>query len=370
MLKREDFDRLAGYLRCRAEQEGFDCHSLHIGPLNVDLLIEQDCQPLGLEVAFSAKVPVSLVPEFKNLRSSNCPKASGFTVYVIQLTPDAFQGSLQPFLCYESKSVQQLLGETHSAQFVIKNHDYQILKVFDQTNGIGLFAFADPALVPSWELYSPMKEFIHLLALQQSCLLLHGAAVVDPGAAHHATVIVGPGGSGKSTLTAYAIEEGMLTSGDDYVLVDLRQGRSPKVWSVYRTLKLHPSSPMSSVGGRWKFWRSDPLTGKSVMLAQPVAEGGSLTQQATLATVVGVSLARSPEIHNPKAAAILSSPYRHPYLHTCMSTVQQMPYRMDATLALARKLHQEVPYSGRTIEPGLAGLQQALADIRAYQPCA
>jgi hypothetical protein len=154
----------------------------------------------------------------------------------------------------------------------------------------------------------------------------------------------------------------MLTCGDDYVLVDLRQDK-PRCWSVYRTLKLHPSSPVLQGKTPWRVWRKDSLTGKSVILADAVDQGGALVPQAMLARVCGVSLEHSPNVYNPKGNEILSNPHRHPYLHSCMSTIQQIPFRMDATLALSKKLHQSIPYSAHTIAPGINGLQQALAAI-------
>jgi len=155
----------------------------------------------------------------------------------------------------------------------------------------------------------------------------------------------------------------MLTTGDDYVLVDLNH-ETPQCHAVYRTLKLHPTSPVLQESHRWQPWRTDSVTGKSVMLADSVTNGGSLVARTTLSVIVGLSLRQSLAVFNPKAQSILTDPNRHPYLHSSMSTVQQMPYRIDAMLHLSKQLHQAIPYRSLKIAPGFIGLEQALATIK------
>lgn len=359
MLQSVQFDELAAYLRDRSNRDGFSHQRFQIGPLDVTLSIAPECAVLEMGMALTFAEPPRVLSENK----FDFQPSAGLTVYVIQLRTARIARPLSPFFSFKSQSLQQLSGSSHAKQFVVRYEEHKLIKVFDQVNQIGLIAFEEPTLIPPWELFSPIKEFIHMYALDKSCLLLHAASLVSPGLSSQGTLIVGPGGSGKSTLTAYSIEQGMLTNGDDYVLVDLRQ-ETPQCWSVYRTLKLHPSSPVLQGKNLWKAWRSDSSTDKSVMLMNTVRQGGPLLQQAALSRVCGLSLMQSRAVHNPKAHSILSDPYRHPYLHSCMSTIQQIPYRIDATLALSKKLHQSIPYFGYTIAPGIEGLQNALAAIQ------
>lgn len=359
MLQSVQFDELAAYLRDRSNRDGFSHQLFQIGPLDVTLSIAPECAVLEMGMALTLADPSRVLSESK----SDFQQAAGLTVYVIQLPTGRVAHPLSPFFSFKSQSLQQLSGSSHAKQFVVRYDEHKMIKVFDQVNGIGLLAFEELTRLPPWELFSPIKEFIHMHALDKSCLLLHAASLVSPSHSDQGALIVGPGGSGKSTLTAYAIEQGMLTNGDDYVLVDLLQ-ETPLCWSVYRTLKLHPSSPVLQGKNRWKAWRSDSFTDKSVMLVNTVEQGGPLLQQATLSHICGLSLMQSQAVHNPKAHSILSDPYRHPYLHSCMSTIQQIPYRIDATLALSKKLHQSIPYVAHTIAPGIEGLQNALGEIQ------
>ena len=147
--------------------------------------------------------------------------------------------------------------------------------------------------------------------------------------------------------------------------MDLNQDK-PQCWSVYRTLKLHPSSPALKEKTHWRTWKTDKFTGKSVMLEDTVLEGGSILPRSTLSRVWGVSLIQKSAHDHSRPKSKSSDPSRHPYLHSCMSTIQQMPYRIDATLALSRQLHQLIPYSAHKIATGTEGLEKALILMRKY----
>ncbi len=359
MLHSCHFDELCAFLRSRADREGFGEQWFEAGPLRVKLLVEPECSNLEIGLAFRPAEQTN----GSSVSALDPQPHAGLTIYVLQWSTGSIDQVLRPFLMDKKKTLQQLSSSDYTEQFVIRDDERQMLKVFDHKNGIGLLAFGDRDLLPPWEFFSPLKEFIHLFALKHSCVLLHAASLVSPERPEQGMLLVGPGGSGKSTLTAYAVEQGMLTNGDDYVLVDLRDDL-PQCWSIYRTIKLHRSSPVLRNQNRMHTWRFDRLSGKSVMLADTVTQGGALLPQAALSRIYGVSLKQSPVVHNPKAHSILSDPYRHPYLHSCMSTIQQIPYRIDATLALSKKLHQSIPYEAHTIGAGIEGLQQSLVALQ------
>ena len=347
------FDELAAHLKQRIELDGFDVQSFQIGPLRLNLAISTDCSPLMIDTALSAnRVVPDVCDDDREVVSAD------LTVYVLHLSAGNQASCLKPFLHSPAQTLE-MLSDPSLEQFFVRDDERQVLKVFDHKNRLGLLAIADFDCLPSWEIFSPVKEFIHLAALKKNCLLLHGASLVCPGASQEGVLLVGPGGSGKSTLTAYGVTKGMQTNGDDYVLVDL-SGKLPQCWSVYRTMKLHPSSPVAQ---GWRPWQADPVTGKAVVLLEGVEQDGPLLKQSTLSRICGLSLVQSAKVNNPKAKSIVSHPVRHPYLHSCMSTVQQIPYRIDVTLALAKKLHESIAYSAYTVQPGIQGLQFALAAL-------
>ena len=368
------FDDLAASLKLRTHQGEFTTQSFKFGPLRVRLSTSSDRDGVEMGMALNGNESTqSNLVNFNNSPESlpgkwgagNSYKEPGcdFTVYILDLSRGHFDSCLEPFLMEKGTPLHKISNVDHAKQFMSKDAQRQLVKIFDLNNQYGVVAYSGRENLPPWEIYSPLKEFIHMLALSQSCVLFHGATLVPSDRHDQGTLIVGPGGSGKSTLTTYGIEKGMLTNGDDYVLVDLREEK-PRCWSVYRTLKLHHSSPVLQSSNSWQTWRTDLSTGKSVTLAKEFEQGGPLLKEVTLSSILGVSLVQSNEVYNPKADAIMSDPHLHPYLHTCMSTIQQIPYRIDSTLALSKKLHQSIPYWTHKIKPGIQGLQEA---IRAVQ---
>jgi hypothetical protein len=227
-----------------------------------------------------------------------------------------------------------------------------MLKVFDLINQTALFYITDIAKLPPWERFSPIKEFIHLLALTKSCLMFHAGSVIPQIGSHKCVLFVGPGGSGKSSMTAYGIGQGLQTHGDDYVLIDL-QGDRPLCWAVYRTLKLHHSSPAEQNTDKLDAWEFDALTHKAVLLGKDQEQGGGFIASSAIAKIYGLCLILKHSEHGQRME-------KNPYLYSAMTTIQQMPFWIDVSLKLIKELHEKVPYAPLTIADGESGLKQAL----------
>lgn len=351
MSYQPDFDDLAARLQRLATTDGYSTHRVMAGPLALELRVDPRCADLGFHQAFTVATGA-----WQGARDAD------FTVYIIEAPPATTAAALRPFMADAATSLVDLSDPGRVEQCALYDGQRRLLKTVDMQNRVGVLVCFDRSLLPTWEIFSPIKEFIHLLAVNRGCLLFHGATVIPQAAENHATLLVGPGGSGKSSLTAYALQQGMLTNGDDYVLVDLTDDQ-PVCWSVYRTFKLHPTSPVRP-GAKQHFWRTDPFSEKSVLLGQRADQGGALTIRSQLSRMCGLTLAAVGEVEPNASSRKASNPHRHPYLHSCMSTVQQMPYRMDATLRLSRQLHDRVPYSAHTMRRGVEGLHDALTFLQ------
>lgn len=86
-----------------------------------------------------------------------------------------------------------------------------------------------------------------LLLVQRGLLVLHGGAVVCPGGA---ILLLGPGGSGKSTLTAELCRQGGGLLTDDVVAIDM-DGPVPRVLPGVPLLKLWPDAVNNAPEGAW-----------------------------------------------------------------------------------------------------------------------
>ncbi len=108
------------------------------------------------------------------------------------------------------------------------------ISYLDHRAGVGVYAVEDAATVPPWERACPLRALLTWWFAPQGKLLAHGAAVGGP---EGATLMVGPGGSGKSTSALASFAAGTGYVGDDYVLLD---PATRTVWSVYGSAKLAP----------------------------------------------------------------------------------------------------------------------------------
>lgn len=98
---------------------------------------------------------------------------------------------------------------------------------------------------PLWRRPEFSRSFMGLLAHEIGGTALHGATIGD---AHQGILIVGRGGSGKSTLVARSLAHDLHTTGDDYLMhYGAHGGSVGRISSVYRTIKV----PLKTDLGEW-----------------------------------------------------------------------------------------------------------------------
>jgi hypothetical protein len=113
---------------------------------------------------------------------------------------------------------------------------FEALSVLDSETGVAWYWVADARDLPSWEQACPIRQLLFWWLGARGYLQVHGAAVGRP---EGGVLIVGPAGSGKSTVALACLGSELLYAGDDYVAVTLDP--SPRVASLYSTGKLDPS---------------------------------------------------------------------------------------------------------------------------------
>jgi hypothetical protein len=112
--------------------------------------------------------------------------------------------------------------------------DAGLLSLLDLQRGLGLIWTADAARLPRYELTFPARAVLYWWAGAHDQQLVHAGAV---GHQHGGVLLVGKGGSGKSTTALACLEAGLDYAGDDYVLA--AADPTPRAYSVYGTGKLH-----------------------------------------------------------------------------------------------------------------------------------
>lgn len=107
-----------------------------------------------------------------------------------------------------------------------------ILTFIDRERGRAVVAMRSADL-PLWERAAPLRTLWQQWLAARGVLLVHAAAVAVPGG--RGALLVGPGGSGKSTTAMLCHRAGFEVAGDDYVLLD---PTARVVHTIYRSVKL------------------------------------------------------------------------------------------------------------------------------------
>lgn len=110
-----------------------------------------------------------------------------------------------------------------------------ILSAFDAGRSEAWYWVDDARHLPYWDAAAPLRQILHWWAAEQGCQLVHGAAV---GTEDGGVLLVGRGGSGKSTAALSSLESELFYAADDYVAVELEP--APRVHSLFSSGKVEP----------------------------------------------------------------------------------------------------------------------------------
>ncbi|MBD2459420.1 serine kinase [Oscillatoria sp. FACHB-1407] len=106
------------------------------------------------------------------------------------------------------------------------------LSLLDLQENLGIFWVNNAQLLPYWESGSPLRTILHSWLSQRQVQMVHAGAV---GLSTGGVLLVGKGGSGKSTTALCCLDSDLLYAGDDYVAITPQP--APQVYSLYNTGK-------------------------------------------------------------------------------------------------------------------------------------
>ncbi|HUB76479.1 MAG TPA: hypothetical protein VL977_05445 [Solirubrobacteraceae bacterium] len=210
--------------------------------------------------------------------------------------------------------------------------------------------------LPWWERAAPMRPALFWALGGHGRYLLHGAAVGDE---RGGVLLVGAGGSGKTTLAVAAAAAGLRYVGDDYVLIDA--GPPPRALNLYATAKLDD-------GHLARFPELDAFARAPAELEEEdekhvidVREAwpGALTEELVLRAVA------VPRIVDGAARLRAASPGAA-LLGVAPSTVMQMPYDGGAILSSLARLTRALPCFAISVgddREALAGVLDELLEL-------
>jgi hypothetical protein len=111
------------------------------------------------------------------------------------------------------------------------------LSVLDLSTDHAWYFVEDPAALPYWERAAPIRQILHWWMATRGHQQVHSGAVGLPDGG---LLLVGKGGSGKSTTSLVSLTSQLRYAGDDYAMVSLAP--QPWVHSLYSSGKVHPDN--------------------------------------------------------------------------------------------------------------------------------
>jgi hypothetical protein len=192
-------------------------------------------QSVRLQFAGPALVP-KLTPALTHLASSHhLPPA--LTVRLWDSASTTTTMPSPPWTTHDYRPRGEVQGYNDDQLRTLYDGGSGTLSVLENVRNLGYFWIRDAGDIPYYESGAPLREILTWWMSRHARLCLHGAAV---GTRRGAALLVGRGGSGKSTTALACLAAGMLYVGDDYCLVP--SDGTASVHSLYSSAKLDPGN--------------------------------------------------------------------------------------------------------------------------------
>lgn len=220
-------------------------------------------------------------------------------------------------------------GETIRAVFY---PDPPLLSFLDEPAGRAYFWTRSPDCVPFYERGSPLRPIFNWWMGGHGRQFAHAAAV---GTRAGGVLLVGRGGSGKSTTALACLEAGLAYAGDDHCLVSMAE--EPYAHSLYCSGKLNPDSLARLPGLRRAVANPDQLDReKALLLLGPVFADRIVSGLPVRAIVL-------PEVHEGRETELLPASPAAALLALAPSTLLPLPKSHARGLAVLAALVRRVP---------------------------
>ncbi len=209
------------------------------------------------------------------------------------------------------------------------------LSLFDREAREALVVHAGPRPLPGWELAAPLRTVLHWWSESQGAQLVHAAGV---GSAGRGALLVGAGGSGKSTTALSCLAAGLDVAGDDYLWLE---GEAPAIaHALYASAKVESAR----LADWFPAWHPHPgggdpgdKPGDKRVLSLAALAGVQLTARLPVTSILLPRVSHAPqprlEAVSPAAALLALAP----------SSLFQLPGGRPAHLRPLTQLVRSVP---------------------------
>ncbi len=303
---------------------------------------------IRLRFAGSALIP-KMTPALEHLATRPSPSPD----LVINLWDGASTGVMTPPPPwrddpYAYGSHGEVRGYDSDRIRIVFNMFFDALSLLNLEQNRAVFWVRDGANIPFWETAAPLRILLHWWLGSRGLHYTHAAAIGIPAAG---ALLVGKGGSGKSTTALACLDSELSYVSDDYCL--LSEPPQPQAYSLYSSAKLKPDNtrlphllPLIHNQNR------QPDEKPFVLLHQHFPEKLVPSLPMKMILVPHVTGRVDTEIHPVKAAAAL--------LALAPSTIFQLPGGTSAKFKEMAALVREVPCYALALGTDLAQIPQVI----------
>jgi hypothetical protein len=264
-----------------------------------------------------------------------------------QMTPEAATTGAGPSYFYEGPGFRALHQPATDA-----------LSVLDVNRTSGWFWTPDATGLPYWEYTAPFRHLLSWWLEAHGLRYVHGGAVGSPDGG---VLLVGPGGSGKSTSTLAVLADDRLRfAGDDYVAIG--PARKPLVYSLYCAAKVHRADLERLSHLEAALDSYGQTNAKVVVDVAKMFPGRTITSFPLRAIVV-------PRVTSRRAARVIRATHATALRALAPSTIFQLHPPAPRALAQMAELIRTVPAyvlelgtAAHTIPDALSSLLEAVGE--------
>lgn len=190
---------------------------------------------IRLRFAGSTLVP-SVTSALAHLATEGRPRAD-LTVCVWDSATTATPLPTPPWSERADVATREILSYNTGRVRLAVDAEMSAISMMDRGASLAISWVRSPEHIPPWDVAAPLRTVFHWLLGSETRQLVHGGAV---GNGTNGAMLIGPGGSGKSTTALMCLRYGLQCAGDDYVVLTVES--KPCVWSLYNSAKLKPDS--------------------------------------------------------------------------------------------------------------------------------
>jgi hypothetical protein len=212
------------------------------------------------------------------------------------------------------------------------DHANRALMAWDSGSDVAWWCLESMDGLQWWEEAAPFRPLLSWILPTHGRHLAHCAAV---GTGDGAILLVGPGGSGKSTTALGCHLDGMGYVGDDYCLIATDTG--PMVHSLFGTAKVRIEESIEAGPLGAHMMRATPPAGGKAVAVVSARPGACLVDSAPVAVVAAVTVGADSRtrVHDATRAEVLAA--------LAPNSLQQLPGVTPASFVALSQLVQSAP---------------------------